>query len=125
MSTTTIWIAAAVVGIIILRRVSRIVGGIFAVLVTMGVAFWGYWVYSHDGGLAFAGVALPQTAFYAIVAAWFGLELFGVVQHLRKRKTAKDDADEIVGTGLGESLDQVVGLFRFSVIAYKLIARLC
>ena len=89
------WIAAAVVAIIVLRRFAPIAGSAFAVLVTIAIAIWGYSVYSKGGGvgLVFMQREVPQAAFYAVIAGWFGLEVFGLIRNLRRRpqKTAADD----------------------------------
>lgn len=92
---STLWIAAAIVAIIVLRRQAPVAGSAFAVVVTVAVAGWGYWTYQQGGGvgLVFSNQQVPESAFYTVIGLWFGVEVFGLVRNIRRRpqKTALDD----------------------------------
>ncbi len=92
---STLWIAAAIVAIIVLRRYSPVAGSAFAVVVTLVIAGWGTWVYNQGGGvgLVFSRQQVPAAAFYAVIGLWFGVELFGLIRNIKRRpeKTASDD----------------------------------
>jgi TRAP-type C4-dicarboxylate transport system permease small subunit len=87
----TVWLALAVVAIIVLRRYARIAGSCLAIAVILAVLGWGYWTYAHGGAIAFAGVMISPKVFYGLVAVWFALETYSLVLHvrLRRRRLAK------------------------------------
>jgi hypothetical protein len=94
---STIWIAAAVVAIIVLRRISPVAGSIFAMVVVLVLGGWGYYAYHHGGGigLVFAERQLPQALFYVIIAVWFALEAYGLMRQLRRRpQRTQSDSQE-------------------------------
>lgn len=93
---TTIWIAAAIVGIIVLRRFSAVAGSAFAMLVTIVLGVWGYWSYHEGGGVGiiFADRKIPEMGFYAILGIWFSLELYSLVKNVKRSSRADDQEPE-------------------------------
>jgi hypothetical protein len=95
---TSIIIAAAVLGIIVLRRFNRIAGSVLAMLIAAGIGVWGFIIYGEGGGLAFAGWELPRTVFLGIIVVWIGLEGLSLWQTLRRRKRPAAEEAEAAPT---------------------------
>ena len=90
---TPIIIAAAVLAVIVLRRVNRVIGSFFAILLAVGVGVWGLVIYRTGGGLAFAGMRLPRSVFFGIVVLWLVLEALALWQTLARRKREASAGD--------------------------------
>ncbi|MBI5508555.1 MAG: hypothetical protein HY903_07365 [Deltaproteobacteria bacterium] len=82
----TLWIAGAIITVMVVRRFSRLVGALLGLVVSAVMAGWGYWVFHHGGAMAFAGVQLSPSIFYVLVAFWAALECFEIVRHARRRQ---------------------------------------
>ena len=86
---STLWIAVAIIAVIIIRRFSRLIGSSLGLAVSLVLAGWGYWIYHQGGGIAFAGFRLSEAIFYAFVGLWVALELFELSRSLRRRRTRR------------------------------------
>ena len=85
---STLWIAIAIIAVIIIRRFSRLVGSSLGLLTSFMLAGWGYWVYHHapNVGISFAGFHLAEGMFYGFVALWAALEVFEISRAIAKRR---------------------------------------
>ncbi|MBI3178080.1 MAG: hypothetical protein HYZ27_00365 [Deltaproteobacteria bacterium] len=82
----TVWIAVAIVVVLVTRRFSPLVGSALGILLTTSLLVWGIWTYGQGGGMAFAGVPIPRIVFLLLIAAWFGVEAFSLWQALKARR---------------------------------------
>jgi hypothetical protein len=87
---SSIWIAAAIIVVIVVRRFSRLVGAAMGLVTSFVLAGWGYWVFKAGGGIALLGFELSQGLFYGFVALWTGMEIFELIRAINKRKRLKD-----------------------------------
>jgi hypothetical protein len=90
---STLWIAGAIIGIIVLRRISPVAGSAFAVVVTLVIAGWGAWTYNQGGGvgLVFSNQRVPEPAFFAVIGLWFAIEVYGLVRNVRRRARSAEE----------------------------------
>ncbi len=87
----TIWIALAIVIVVVARRFSPIAGAALAASLSIALGVWGYFVYFVPpvGNVAFAGFPLKPPAFYALVALWFSFEMYGLYKVLKMKNSAQ------------------------------------
>lgn len=103
---STLWIAGAILVVVIIRRFSRLLGSALGMVLSVLVGGWGIWVYRHGGGLNLVGFEITAPAFMTLLAIWLGLEWLQLRQELKRRKApprrlesdsdndAGDDGDE-------------------------------
>ncbi len=91
----TVWIAVAIVVVLVTRRFSPIAGSVLGMLLTVTLFTWGLWTYDQGGGMAFAGVPIPRIVFLLLIAAWFAVEVFALRQNLRARRLRAQEPPDV------------------------------
>ncbi len=84
-------IIIAVIGVIVIRRFSPIVGGGLGMAVAIGITAWGVITFGKGDGMALLGFPLHLPIFLVLVGGWFLVEAYGTVRAIRKR-TKKESA---------------------------------
>ncbi|MFH1807377.1 MAG: hypothetical protein ABIJ09_01430 [Pseudomonadota bacterium] len=80
MSMSMLLLVGALVAATALSSYNRILGGAAGVLITVGVAVWGWTVFDKGGGIAFFGVPMGRSLFLSLMGV---LTLINVVQMVR------------------------------------------
>ena len=80
MSLSMLLLVGALIAATVLASYNAILGGAAGILITVGVAVWGWSVYDKGGGVAFFGVPLDRPLFLAVLGV---LTLVNVVQVVR------------------------------------------
>ncbi len=85
-------IVAGVFAVLTLRRVAPIFGTIAGMLLTGGIALWGYDVYRKGQSLGLGGWELPPWVFWILIALWFLLEIWELTRAIKARRELKSEA---------------------------------
>ena len=83
-----IWIALAIVAVIVLRRFSAIAGSALGLTVAAAVGMWGFVVYSGGGKMVFLFGSVPPAGFYAAIAVWLAVEAYSLTKAVQRRRAA-------------------------------------
>jgi hypothetical protein len=67
-------IVGAIVGQVIIAKVSRIAGAIVGYVITTGILLWGLSIYGNGHQLAFFGIPLSQPIFVMLCLVWYGFD---------------------------------------------------
>ena len=105
---STLWIAAAIVIVIVIRRFSRRIASALGLAVSVLLAGWGYWVYRNSGGIALAGFPISEGLFYGFVGLWAALESFELVLSRKKRRSAAAADDDASGDDAGSDPEEPI-----------------
>jgi hypothetical protein len=91
---STLWIAAAIVVVIVVRRFSRLVGSAMGLVTSFVLAGWGYLVFKAGGGINLLGFEMSHGLFYGFVALWAGLEVFELFRAVNRKRQLKNRPPE-------------------------------
>ncbi len=93
--TPTLYLATALLVIVVLRRFLPIAAAILGILVSIGVGAWGLQTHAQGGGMAFLGKKVPLTAFFVFVILLFVFELLNLYVAItrRRRLSARHEQD--------------------------------
>lgn len=92
----TLYIAIALLAVIVTRQIAARVAAVLGMLVALGIGAWGVFTYARGGGMAFLGARIPPVAFFGFVAVLLAFEALNLVlaQQRHRRRMAAEVASE-------------------------------
>ena len=81
----TLYIALALIVVVVLRRFAPVPASIGGIGVALGVGAWGAYTYQRGIGMTFLGSALPPTVFFVAVAVLLGFEVLNLSLALKRK----------------------------------------
>jgi hypothetical protein len=82
----TLYIALALLAVVVARRLSAVIGSGLGILVAIGLGVWGALTFGQGGGMTFIGVRLSPVVFFGFVVLLGTVEVLNLYVVLRRRR---------------------------------------
>ena len=88
----TLYIAIALLAVIVTRQAAPRVAAVLGMLVAVGVGVWGAVTYTRGGGMAFLGLHVPAAGFFAFVVMLLVFEAANLSLAVKRARRRSVDA---------------------------------
>jgi hypothetical protein len=82
----TLYIAIALLAVIVLRQIAARAAAVVGMLVALGIGAWGVVTYTRGGGMAFLGARIPPVAFFGFVAVLLAFEAMNLSLAMKRHR---------------------------------------